>query len=128
MLAALASPLLRWAVVAAVCAVLAGWLWLERDWRHAAETRAATAERAVAGRDKAIAALERAAADAAARTARFQPVRRAVDAAPSSRLCAAAPAMAAALDGLRARPAAAAGGAADPPGVPAGAGGAGRAR
>lgn len=125
--AILLSPLARWAVVALVLAGLAGWLWLERDWRAAAETRAATAERAVAGRDKAIAALERSAADAAARTARFQPVRRAVDAAPSSRLCAAAPAMAAALDGLRTRPAAA-GGAADPAGVPAGAGGAGRAR
>jgi hypothetical protein len=125
-IALLASPLARWAGVAAVIALLGGWLWVERGIRQAAELRAAAAEEAVRGREKAIAALELQAAEAAARSARFTSIRRSVDAAPASNACAAAPAVRAALDGLRAAPAA--GGAAVPAGLRAGAGGAGIAR
>jgi type VI protein secretion system component VasK len=120
--ALLLSPLARWLAIGAVLAALAGWLWIERGLRQSAEARADAAELAVAARDKAIAGLERQAADAAARTARFATLRRSVDAAPATQACAAAPAVRAALDGLRARPAAG-GGAAQPAGLRAGAGG-----
>jgi hypothetical protein len=124
--ALLLSPVARWLALAAILAALGGWLWVERTLRHSAELRAAAAEDAVRGRDKAIASLERQAAEVAARSARFTSIRRSVDAAPASNACAAAPAVRAALDGLRAAPAA--GGAAVPAGLRAGAGGAGSAR
>jgi hypothetical protein len=126
-IAALASPLARWAAVAAVLVALAGWAWLERSGREAAQARADAAEAAVRGRDKAIAALELQAAEAAARATRFASIRRTVDAAPASRACADSPALRAALGGLRARPAAG-GGAAEPAGLRPGAGGAGQPR
>jgi hypothetical protein len=124
----LLSPIARWLALGVALVLLFGAWRVEAARREAAELRAVAAEAAVTGRDTAIRVLEAAAADTAARTARFQPIRRAVDAAPSSRACADAPAIRAALDGLRAQPAAAAGGAAVPAGLPAGAASAGRAR
>jgi hypothetical protein len=124
----LLSPLTRWLAIGVVVLVLGAAWRVEAARREGAELRAASAEAAVIGRDRAIAVLEAAATAAAERTARFQPIRRAVDAAPSSRACADAPAIRAALDGLRASPAGAAGGAAHAAGLPAGAGGAGGAR
>ena len=114
--ALLLSPVARWLAVGAALAALAGWLWIERAGRQAAQARADRAEAAVAARDKAIASLERQAAEAAARTARFATLRRSGDAAPATQACAAAPAVRAALDGLRTR-AAAGGGAAVPAGL-----------
>lgn len=58
MLAALASPLARWAAVAAVCAALAGWGAIERGWRQAATLRAAAAEREAAGLRERIRQME----------------------------------------------------------------------
>lgn len=124
----LLSPIARWLALGVALLVLFGAWRVEAARREAAELRAVAAEAAVAGRDKAIRVLEASAADTAARTARFQPIRRAVDAAPSSTACAAAPAIRAALDGLRANAAAAAGGAALAAGLPSAAPGAGRAR
>lgn len=102
----LASPLgwrlaLLGAMVAAFLAV-AGWLWVERHWRQAAEARAEAAEAEVDARGRAIAALEQAAADAAARHAKSEPIRRAIANAPASNACADSAAMRAVLDGLRA--------------------------
>jgi hypothetical protein len=124
MRALLLSPIARWLALAAVLAALGGWLWVERGLRHSAEARAAVAEAAVKGRDRAITALEHQAAEAAARSARFTTIRRSVDAAPVSNACAAAPAVRAALDGLRA--ARAGGGAAVAAGLRPGPDGAGR--
>lgn len=124
----LLSPITRWLALGIVLVLLGGAWRVEAARREAAELRAVAAEAAVAGRDTAIRVLEASAADAAARVARFQPIRRAVDAAPSSRACADAPAIRAALDGLRAAPAGAGGGAAIAAGLPAAATGAGRAR
>lgn len=125
MIAFFASPLGRAAVALLVFGALVGWAKAEQSWRHAAELRAAQAEAAVAGRDLAIAVLERVGAAAEARAASFNAIRRTVDAAPTSRACADSPAVRAALAGLRDRPGAA-GGAGQPAGVPSRAGGAGR--
>lgn len=124
----LLSPITRWLALGVILLGLGAAWRVEAARREAWQLRAAAAEAAVAGRDKAIKVLEAAAADTAARAAQFQPIRRAVDAAPATNVCAAAPAVRAALDGLRARAAAAAGGAALAAGVPAAAAGAGRAR
>ena len=101
MLNAVFSPITRWAAVAVFCTGLASWAYAERTGRQLATDRAVKAEAAVAGRDRAIAALEADVAAARARAARFQSIRRAVDAAPPSTACASAPAIRAALDGLR---------------------------
>ena len=96
------SPLGRFAVLAGVVALLIGWASMERMGRHAASARADAAEAEVAARDHAIAALEQAAAESAARRAKMEPIRRAVNSAPASNSCADSPAVRAALDGLRA--------------------------
>jgi hypothetical protein len=118
MIAALAfirSPLGRFAVLASVVAVLIGWASLERMGRQAESARAAVAEAEVAARDQAIAALEQAAAESAARRAKMEPIRRAVANAPASNSCANSGPVRAALDGLRA---AQGGGARQPASVP----------
>jgi hypothetical protein len=138
MIAALASPLARWAALAALILGLVSWAQWERDSAVAAIARADTAEAALqvnaqaladlaVQRDRTIAALERQAATAEARGRSLQPVRRMIDAATDSRVCTAAGPVRAALDGLRARhPAAGASrapeGAGQPPRAPAGAG------
>jgi hypothetical protein len=109
------SPLGRLAVLAGVVALLIGWASLERMGRHAASARAAAAEAEVAARDQAIAALEQAAAESAARRARMEPIRRAVNSAQASNSCADSGPVRAALDGLRA---AQGGGAGQPVGMP----------
>lgn len=124
----LLAPATRWLALVVVLALLLGAWRLEAARRESAELRAAAAEAAVQGRDTAIAVLERHAERVADRTAQFQPIRRAVDAAPATNACAAAPAVRAALDGLRQRAAAGGGGAAIPAGVPPGTAGAGRPR
>lgn len=123
----LLAPATRWVAVAAVLLVLGAAWRVEAARRESADLRAAAAEAAVEGRDRAIGALERLGAQLAERTAQFQPIRRAVDAAPVTTACATAPAVRAALDGLRQR-AAAAGGAAIPAGLPAGTAGSTRPR
>ena len=110
------SPFGRFAVLASVVAVLIGWASLERMGRHAASARAAVAEAEVAARDQAIAALEQAAAESAARRAKMEPIRRAMANAPASNSCANSGPVRAALDGLRA---AQGGGARQPVGMPA---------
>jgi hypothetical protein len=138
MIAALASPLARWAAVAAVLLSLLAYAQWQRAGAVAAAARADTAEAALhvnaqaladlaVQRDRTIAALDRQAAAAEARGRSLQPVRRMIDAAPDSRVCTAAGPVRAALDGLRARqPAAGAGGAPEgagqPPRAPAGPG------
>ncbi|MBR0653062.1 hypothetical protein GXW78_25625 [Roseomonas terrae] len=124
----LLAPATRWLAAGAVLLVLFGAWRVEAARREAADLRAVAAEEAVKGRDTAIAALERLAVAVAERDARFQPIRRAVDAAPVTHACVAAPAVRAALDGLRARDAGAAGVPAVDAGVPAGAAGARRPR
>ena len=114
--AVLRSPLGRLAILAGVVALLIGWASLERMGRQAANVRAAAAEAEVAARDQAIAALEQAAAESAARRAKMEPIRRAVNSAPASNSCADSGPMRAALDGLRA---AQGGGARQPAGMPA---------
>ena len=100
-LAFLRSPLGRLAALAGVVALLVGWASLERLGRQAALARAEAAEAEVEARGRAITALEQAAAEAAARQAKFQPIRRAVNNAPATNSCADSPAMRAVLDGLR---------------------------
>ena len=112
----LGSRLGRMAVLAGVLALLIGWGSLERMGRQAANARADAAEAEVAARDRAIAALEQAAAESAARRARMEPIRRAVNNAPASNACADSGPMRAVLDGLRA---AQGGGARQPASVPA---------
>jgi FAD/FMN-containing dehydrogenase len=111
--AVIASPLARrLAMFAAIALVLLGlgsWLRLEMAWRHAAEERAEAAEAAVAARDRSIAALEEAMAEAERRRSRLEPIRRAVNAAPITNACVASPAIRAVIDGLRAAPNAGAG-------------------
>lgn len=114
-LAFLRSRLGRLAVLAGVVALLIGWAYLERLGRQAATARAEVAEAEVESRGRAIAALEQAAAEAAARRAKFEPIRRAVNNAPVTNACVGSPAMRAALDGLRA---AQGGGARQPASVP----------
>jgi hypothetical protein len=109
------SPLGRFAVLAGVVLLLIGWASLERMGRHAASARAAVAEAEVVARDQAIAALEQAAAESAARRAKMEPIRRAVANAPASNSCANSGPVRAALDGLRA---AQGGGARQPASVP----------
>ena len=112
----LGSRLGRMAVLAGVVALLIGWAGLERMGRQAANARADAAEAEVEARDHAIAALERAAAESAARRAKMEPIRRAVNSAPASNSCADSGPVRAALDGLRA---AQGGGARQPAGMPA---------
>ena len=116
-IAFLLSPLGRWAAVAAVLGVLAGWGWLERAGRHAAQDRAHAAEKQVRARDAAIGALERQAAEAETRAARAAQIRTRIREVPNGTACAASPAVRAALDGLRAAPGP--GSAGQPAGVPA---------
>lgn len=97
----LLSPITRWLAVGAALAVMFGAWRVEAARRDAADLRASAAELAVKGRDLAIAALERQAAEATARAARIQSVRRAVDASPVTRACADSPAIRAVLHGLR---------------------------
>jgi hypothetical protein len=101
-LAFLRSPLGRLAVLAGVVALLIGWGSLERMGRQAANARADAAVAEVAARDQAIAALEQAAAESAARRAKSEPIRRAIANAPASNACADSGPMRAVLDGLRA--------------------------
>ena len=112
----LGSRLGRMAVLAGVVALLIGWAGLERMGRQAANARADAAEAEVEARDHAIAALEQAAAESAARRAKMEPIRRAVNSAPASNSCADSGPVRAALDGLRA---AQGGGARQPAGMPA---------
>ena len=148
MLALAAIPAaLRTALLAALGAgvlALGGYAWWQRGAATAARREATLALAAVAERDTAladlhalhqrqVAALERQAAQAEAAAARMAPTRRNVDAAPVTSACAAAPAMRAALDGLRTRQPAGgaggtAGGAGQPADVPAAAGTAGAGR
>ena len=111
--AVIASPLARrlamFAAIALVLVGLLGWVRLEMAWRHAAEERAEAAEAAVAARDRSIAALEEAMAEAERRRSRLEPIRRAVNAAPITNACVASPAVRAVIDGLRAAPNAGAG-------------------
>lgn len=100
--AVLRSPLGRLAILAGVVALLIGWGSLERMGRQAANARADAAVAEVAARDQAIAALEQAAAESAARRAKSEPIRRAIANAPASNSCADSGPMRAVLDGLRA--------------------------
>jgi hypothetical protein len=114
MLAALPAALRTglYAAAGVVLAALIAWGWLNHRAAAAADERATLAEAAVAQRDIAltdlkalharqVAALERQATEAEARVARMAPIRRAIDAAPVTQACAASPAVAAALRGLR---------------------------
>lgn len=122
--ALLASPLGRrlalFGAVAAAFMAMSGWLWIERNWRQAAEARAAAAEAEVEARDRSIAALEVALEEAKRRQARYEPIRRAVNAAPATNACVTSPAIGALLDGLRAAPRGA--GSGQPPAMPSPAG------
>lgn len=106
-------PALLAGLGAGLALALAWGAW-ERGEAIAAGARAAQLGAAVAERDAALEALRRqaeasaraletVAAEAAQRTARDRETRRMIHAAPPSASCAAAPAVRAALDGLRAR-------------------------
>lgn len=126
------APLIGGAVLTLVLTL--GGLWrIEGARRAAAQERIAVlngelsvAREAIAGRDRMIGALERQAEAVAAITARLEPVRRAVNAQPSTSACLASPAVRVGLERLRAsRPAPAAlEPRAKPSDVPAGTGGA----
>ena len=58
MIAALASPLARWAAVGAAVGLLALWGWAERAGRQAASLEAAQARREVAALDARIRNME----------------------------------------------------------------------
>lgn len=58
MLAFLMGPLGRYAILAAVCASLAGWAWLERAGRAVAVLEAAQARREVAALEQRIRQME----------------------------------------------------------------------
>jgi hypothetical protein len=57
-IAALASPLGRWAGIAAVCAALAGWAWLERAGRQVAAAELREARQHVAAIETRIRHME----------------------------------------------------------------------
>lgn len=134
MIAGLLGRFSPWIAGAAVTVILAlGGLWkLETARREAAQARIAVLDRelaaareAIAGRDTLIGALERQAAAVAAIAARLEPVRRAVNAQPSTSACLASPAVRVGLERLRAsRPAAAPQPRPQPPDLPAGTAGA----
>lgn len=118
-----------YAIAGAVVLLLATatWALAERGGRIAAEAREARAIAAVQAnlravelireeRAQAIAALSGLAQDIAARAARTIAVRRAIDAAPTTTACVDAPAVRAALDGLRRAADPGAGGAPGDPG------------
>jgi hypothetical protein len=100
-LAGATSPLGRWVVAALVALCLVTWARAERAGRHAANERAAAAEEAVTGRDRAIAALEGRMADLAAQAARRETIVRTINAQPRTTACVATPAVRSLLDGLR---------------------------
>jgi hypothetical protein len=123
-IAALTSPLLRWAAVAVLAGGLFGWARIERAGRQHQAARADAAEAALAGRDRAIAALEARAGDLAQQAAQRTTIARTIHAAPRTNACADSPAVRSLLDGLR-QPAAG-DGARQPADLPGRAAGAGR--